>query len=48
MGVRFSDVHKFEKPNDEKALELMDKSARMVMEEYGDISMAFGESDEYR
>ena len=45
---RFSDVHEFEKPNDLRALELMDHAARSVMEEYPDIVLAFGESDEYR
>lgn len=45
---RFSDTHAFEKPNDVRALELMDKAASTVMEEYKDVVMAFGESDEYR
>ncbi|RXW13088.1 hypothetical protein EST38_g12764 [Candolleomyces aberdarensis] len=44
---RFSDVHDFEKPNDVRALQLMDHAARSVMEEYPDIVLAFGESDEY-
>lgn len=44
---RFTDVHEFEKPNDLRALELMDTAARCVMEEYPDIVLAFGESDEY-
>ncbi|KAJ2918134.1 hypothetical protein MD484_g2247, partial [Candolleomyces efflorescens] len=44
---RFSDVHDFEKPNDVRALELMDHAAKSVMEEYPDIVLAFGESDEY-
>ncbi|KAF6764247.1 Thg1 C terminal domain-containing protein [Ephemerocybe angulata] len=44
---RFTDVHGFEKPNDVRALELMDHAARSVMEEYPDIVLAFGESDEY-
>lgn len=45
---RFSDTHAFEKPNDVRALELMDRSAMTVMQEYKDVVMAFGESDEYR
>ncbi|KNZ80193.1 putative tRNA(His) guanylyltransferase [Termitomyces sp. J132] len=44
---RFSDKHDFTKPNDVRALQLMDHAARDVMEEYPDILLAFGESDEY-
>lgn len=46
--TRLSEVHKFAKPNDERALQLMDHAARDVMNEYKDIVLAFGESDEYR
>ena len=45
---RFSDEHGFAKPNDERALKLMDHAAQAVMAEYKDIVLAFGESDEYR
>ncbi|CAH0380617.1 unnamed protein product [Bemisia tabaci] len=45
--TRFSDVHKFEKPNDRRALELMTRAASYVMEELKEISLAFGTSDEY-
>ncbi|KAG8769156.1 tRNA-His guanylyltransferase [Ceratobasidium sp. 428] len=45
---KFSDAHEFQKPNDERALCLMDKAAQTLMEEYPDIMLAFGESDEYR
>ncbi|TFK73229.1 tRNAHis guanylyltransferase [Pluteus cervinus] len=44
---RFSEVHDFTKPNDTRALELMDHAARSIMGEYPDITLAFGESDEY-
>ncbi|KAF8577581.1 tRNAHis guanylyltransferase [Ramaria rubella] len=44
---RFSETHAFVKPNDERALQLMDHAARAVMEEYRDIVLAFGESDEF-
>ncbi|KAF5341590.1 hypothetical protein D9758_014065 [Tetrapyrgos nigripes] len=44
---RFSDEHNFTKPNDKRALELMDHAAKALMEEYPDIILAFGESDEY-
>lgn len=45
---RFSDTHQFEKPNDVRALELMDRAAARVMEELGDVVLGYGESDEYR
>jgi tRNA(His) 5'-end guanylyltransferase len=45
---RFSDTHGFEKPNDMRALELMNHAAKDVMEAYPDIVLAFGESDEFR
>jgi tRNA(His) guanylyltransferase len=44
---RFSDEHGFAKPNDERALKLMDHAAQAVMAEYKDIVLAFGESDEF-
>ncbi|PIL35648.1 hypothetical protein GSI_02378 [Ganoderma sinense ZZ0214-1] len=44
---RLSEEHNFEKPNDEGALQLMDHAARDVMNEFKDIVLAFGESDEY-
>jgi len=31
-----------------RALDLMNRAAKAVMEEFGDIVLAFGESDEYR
>lgn len=46
--VRFSDVHSFDKPNDIRALQLMNTAAKSVLNEYKDVVMAFGESDEYR
>jgi len=44
---RFSEEHGFLKPNDERALRLIDHAARNVMTEYKDIVLAFGESDEF-
>jgi tRNA(His) 5'-end guanylyltransferase len=41
-------VHNFSKPNDERALQLMDHAAKDVMNEFKDVILAFGESDEYR
>lgn len=45
---RFSDGHGFEKPNDPRALHLMNKCAETVMKEFTDIVIAYGQSDEYR
>ena len=45
---RFSEDHEFSKPNDVRALQLMDEAARSVMESFTDITLAFGESDEFR
>ncbi|KAG8851902.1 tRNA-His guanylyltransferase [Serendipita sp. 411] len=44
---KFSMDHGFEKPNDEKALRLMDAAAIQVMQAYPEAMMAFGESDEF-
>ncbi|KAI5122736.1 hypothetical protein M0805_009821 [Coniferiporia weirii] len=44
---RFTDAHGFAKPNDERGLLLMDRAARAVMDEYKDIVLGFGESDEF-
>ncbi|KAI6122343.1 Thg1 C terminal domain-containing protein [Pisolithus croceorrhizus] len=44
---KFSEEHGFAKPNDKRALELMDRAATDVMTEYKDIVLAFGESDEF-
>jgi len=45
---RFSADHEFAKPNDVRALQLMDDAAISVMEAFADITLAFGESDEFR
>ena len=45
---RFSEDHEFAKPNDVRALQLMDEAAIFVMEAFTDITLAFGESDEFR
>ncbi|KAH8100807.1 Thg1 C terminal domain-containing protein [Cristinia sonorae] len=44
---RLSQDHQFIRPNDDRALQLMDHAAKDVMKEFTDIVMAFGESDEY-
>lgn len=45
--ARFCEDHGFEKPNDERALALMDDAALAVMAAFPDVRLAFGESDEY-
>ena len=45
---RFSEVHVFEKPNDEHALNLMNSCAVAVMEKLSDFVFSYGVSDEYR
>ncbi|GLV41803.1 tRNA-histidine guanylyltransferase [Carabus blaptoides fortunei] len=44
---KFSQKHEFAKPNDERALNLMNRAAVVVMQEFKDIVISFGESDEY-
>ncbi|XP_062857339.1 probable tRNA(His) guanylyltransferase isoform X1 [Trichomycterus rosablanca] len=44
---KFSQQHNFIKPNDDRALGLMTRSARSVMEELDDIFITYGQSDEF-
>ncbi|OWF49248.1 probable tRNA(His) guanylyltransferase [Mizuhopecten yessoensis] len=44
---RFTDVHHYMKPNDDRGLSLMTKAAQCVLEEFKDVVMAYGQSDEY-
>lgn len=45
--TKFAQAHGFEKPNDERALRLMNASAQAVMDDCSDACFAYGESDEY-
>ena len=45
---RLSNKYHFEKPNDKRALDLMNTAATAVMSELSDIVIAYGISDEYR
>ena len=38
----------FEKPNDRRALDLMNAAAKMVVGELSEVTIAYGVSDEYR
>jgi tRNA(His) guanylyltransferase len=45
----FSRAHGFAKPNDIDALNLMNTAAKAIMRELtSDITLAYGDSDEYR
>ncbi|KAJ1651464.1 hypothetical protein IWQ61_007974 [Dispira simplex] len=44
---KFSAAHNFEKPNDIRALQLMNHCAQSVFNHIADIRLAYGESDEY-
>jgi hypothetical protein len=46
--TKFSTKYGFEKPNDKRALDLMNAAARQVVSEISDITVAYGVSDEYR
>ncbi|XP_028824165.1 probable tRNA(His) guanylyltransferase [Denticeps clupeoides] len=44
---KFAEDHNFLKPNDDRALALMVRSATSVLEELEDINIAYGQSDEF-
>lgn len=44
---KFSKAHEFAKPNDANALNLMNTAGVTVMEEFRDVILAYGQSDEY-
>ncbi|KAM4748734.1 putative tRNA(His) guanylyltransferase [Rhinophrynus dorsalis] len=43
----FAEQHNFTKPNDVRALQLMNRCAQNVMDELDHICLAYGQSDEY-
>lgn len=45
--TNFTNLHKFEKPNDIRGLNLMNKCAKEVMKSFTEIIIAYGDSDEY-
>lgn len=47
-NLRLSDNYEFEKPNDRRALDLMNAAAVEVMKDLPDLCIAYGVSDEYR
>ena len=44
---RFVVEHGYERPNDVRGLSLMNRAAQAVMQEFRDIVLGYGESDEY-
>lgn len=44
---KFADVHKLEKPNDVRCLNLMNFAASCVMKDFNEIILSYGQSDEY-
>ena len=46
--MRFTNKYVFEKPNDRRALDLMNGAATAVLKELPDICLAYGVSDEFR
>lgn len=44
---KFSSTHKFSKPNDLRALDLMNRAAFEVLKEFKDVILGYGQSDEY-
>lgn len=44
---KFSQEYSFAKPNDVRALQVMNRAASAMLEQFPDITMAYGDSDEY-
>lgn len=45
--TKFCEAHQFQKPNDDRSINLMNSAAKAVMTAYGDVVLAYGQSDEY-
>lgn len=45
---RFAPRYQFQKPNDARALNLMNAAAKAVMQDVSDLIIAYGVSDEFR
>ncbi|XP_005089456.1 probable tRNA(His) guanylyltransferase [Aplysia californica] len=44
---KFTDVHHYMKPNDERGLGLMTRAAQTVMADFSEVVLAYGQSDEF-
>ncbi|EGR31390.1 tRNA guanylyltransferase, putative [Ichthyophthirius multifiliis] len=45
--TKFTQANNFQKPNDKKGLNLMNKAAEVVMKTFAEICLAYGQSDEF-
>ena len=45
--TKFCNAHNFAKPNDMRAINLMNKAAQDVCEKFKQVFLAYGQSDEY-
>lgn len=45
--TKFCNAHDFEKPNDIRGINLMNKAAEIIVQTFPEVWMAYGESDEY-
>lgn len=45
--TKFTEIHGFEKPNDPRGLQVMNKAAEYVFGKFQDMLLAYGQSDEY-
>ncbi|KAJ1724046.1 tRNA-histidine guanylyltransferase 1-like [Coemansia erecta] len=45
--TKFTTKHEFKKPNDIRALDLMNRAAKVVMENMDEIAISYGQSDEF-
>lgn len=48
IEARLTKKYEFEKPNDRRALDLMNSAATEIVKHFIDIVIAYGQSDEYR
>ncbi len=44
---KYSELNQFEKPNDLKALQVMNSAAMSICKKFNEIFLAYGQSDEY-
>ncbi|XP_045621095.2 uncharacterized protein THG [Procambarus clarkii] len=44
---KFSERHNFVKPNDNRSIELMNRAALEIMQQFPDVILSYGQSDEY-
>jgi len=45
--TKFTEANEYQKPNDVNGIHLMNECAKHILSEFGDVVLAYGESDEY-